>query len=266
MKLAVFQGNSDVMNVPANIAAIAGAARQAATQHADVLLTPELFLCGYEPRKVAAEFTSAQEEHCKVALADIARTHKIALVASLPFTRADGSVRIGAVMWDAQGEQVMQFEKVHLFGPDEQAAFAAGDVAPTSVEVAGVRVSIIVCFDVEFPEMVRAAADAGADVVLVPTALTPGYDAVPSVLIPARALENHLVVAYANHTGVEGGLPLSGNSVIAGPRGETLARGGASPEIIYADVDVDAARSAEADVTYQASRRSQLYCEWASKR
>ena len=77
--------------------------------------------------------------------------------------------------------------------------------APGVVDFHGVRTSLVICYDVEFPEAVRAAAVRGAELLLVPTALAEGFDAVPQVLIRARALENHLTVAYANHCGTEEG-------------------------------------------------------------
>ena len=61
---------------------------------------------------------------------------------------------------------------------------------------------MLICYDVEFPEAVRRLALAGAGLVVVPTANMEGFEAVPRLLVPARAYENGLVVAYANCCGV----------------------------------------------------------------
>ena len=61
----------------------------------------------------------------------------------------------------------------------------------------------------------------------MPTALAGGFDAVPQVLIRARALENQLTVAYANHTGSEDDCDFRGGSIVAGPDGSVLAAAGA---------------------------------------
>lgn len=266
MKLAVLQAQADVGRIDDNLQRIAEASREAAANGADLLLTPELFVCGYAPARAAAIFTPQDEEHAIAALAKIARDSGIALVASLPLAQPDGRTHIGAVLFDAEGTERLRYSKVHLFGDDERAAFAPADRAPKTVRIAEADVSLIVCYDIEFPEMARAAADAGAQLLLVPTALTVGFDPVQSVLIPARALENHIHVAYSNHTGVEDGLEFSGNSVIADPFGATLARGNAEDAIIYADIDPAATRRASVDVPYGRDRRPGLYETWRAER
>ena len=88
------------------------------------------------------------------------------------------------------------------------------------VEIGGLRCAVVVCYDVEFPEVVRGLALAGAQVLLVPTALDD--EAVARVLVPARAMENRVALAYANQIGPG----FCGASVIVGPDGRELARAG----------------------------------------
>ena len=98
--------------------------------------------------------------------------------------------------------------------------------------------------------------------VLAPTALAAGFDDVPQVLLRARALENGVALAYANHTGEEDGLVLGGGSVIVGPDGGLLAEGDDAPRIILGDVtrdDIDAARR---EVDYLGRRRPTTYAAW----
>ncbi|MEQ7736009.1 nitrilase-related carbon-nitrogen hydrolase, partial [Escherichia coli] len=103
------------------------------------------------------------------------------------------------------GNALIEYGKVHLFGPDERAAFTPATERPRVVNFQGIPTSMVICYDVEFPEAVRAAATAGAELLLVPTALAHGFDDVPQVLIRARSLESQLTIAYANHSGVEDG-------------------------------------------------------------
>ena len=96
---------------------------------------------------------------------------------------------------------------------------------------------MVICYDVEFPEAVRAAAAGGAELLLVPTALAHGFDDVPQILLRARALESQLAIAYANHSGVEDGCRFLGGSVMAGPGRKTAGRcrGGAGPAVAELD-------------------------------
>ena len=83
----------------------------------------------------------------------------------------------------------------------------------------------------------RACAVAGAELVIVPTALGVDWRVVSRRVIPARAFENGVFLAYANHAGQEGAMDYIGDSVIVSPLGEDLARAGSSESLIAADID-----------------------------
>lgn len=264
MLLALLQASADVMDAEANCAAIDAAAEAAAAAGAEILLTPELFPTGYAPRRVRAEVDPAGLPELHSKLAGIARRHRIGLVYSLPRVTGQGEWHISATLLDSEGTNLLTYDKVHLFGPEERAAFGPAAQPPAVVSLNGIPTSMVICYDVEFPESVRAAAVAGAELLLVPTALAHGYDDVPQVLLRARALESQLTIAYANHSGVEEGCRFLGGSVIAGPDGSLLAAAGEEPQLIYAKVDKDAAARARSDVPYLAERRPDLYRSWDS--
>ncbi|MDQ0924434.1 putative amidohydrolase [Pseudarthrobacter sp. W1I19] len=262
--LALLQANAVVMDLDANCAAIDEAAGTAVAAGAKVLLTPELFPTGYSPRRVRAELDPAVLPELRTRLAGIARRHRIGLVYSLPRVSPQGEWHISATLLDTKGTNLLTYDKIHLFGPEERAAFGPAARPPAVVSFNGIPTSMVICYDVEFPEAVRAAAVAGAELLLVPTALAHGYDEVPQVLLRARALESQLTIAYANHSGVEEGCRFLGGSVIAGPDGSLLAAAGEEPELLYAEVDQDAAARARSEVPYLAERRPDLYRSWDS--
>lgn len=269
MRIAVMQARAAVGDVDANLATIDARAADAAERSADVLVTPELFVTGYAPKRLHA-VDPAQQTRIASALAATAARHGIAVLASYPevatadASDARGTVAqyIAATLFDALGREALHYCKVNLFDDDETHAFAPGTDAPTTVELAGMRVSVIICFDVEYPEMTRAAALAGADVVLVPTALTAGFDDVPDVLVRARALENGIGLAYANHVGVEDGLTFGGGSVIVGPDGDFLAQAGDGAVLLVADITRDDVAGARDAVPYLVKLRRDTYVSW----
>lgn len=268
--LALMQANSAVLDVAANCAAVEAAAAEAAASGASVLVTPELFPVGYAPRQVRAQLEPARLPGIKEALSGIARRHQIGLVYSLPGV-VPGTGPADAADWnitstlvDADGQTLLDYAKVHLFGEDERAAFVPGTERPAVVDFNGIPTSMVICYDVEFPEAVRAAAASGAELLLVPTALAHGFESVPQVLLRARALESQLTIAYANHSGMEDGCRFLGGSVIAGPDGDLLAAAGEDSQLLLAEVDVEAAARARAAVPYLAERRPDLYRAWES--
>ena len=163
-----------------------------------------------------------------------------------------------------------RYDKVHLFGPEERGAFAPAEEAPRVVEFQGIKTALVICYDIEFPESARAAAVRGAELLLVPTALAGGFEAVPQVLVRARALENQLTVAYANHTGGEEGYDFLGGSIVAGAEGSVLAVGGTGTELLFAELGrtldaadaTDRAPTADEAVAYLRDRRPDVYRSW----
>ncbi|WP_281451349.1 carbon-nitrogen hydrolase family protein [Paenarthrobacter nitroguajacolicus] len=280
MLLAVLQANASVMDVDANLRTIDDAARRAAQAGAGLLLTPELFPVGYAPLRLDAELDPATLPGVRERLAGIARQHRIGLVYSLPAvakvpqqgadddaarpTHAASAWHITATLLDATGHEVLNYAKVHLFGPEEHKAFVAAEEPPAVVDFGGIRTSMLICYDVEFPEAVRAAATRGAELLLVPTALSSGFDNVPQVLIRARALESQLNVAYANHSGHEDVYNFLGGSVVAGPDGSLLAAAGEGPALLFAEVGTETVKAAREEVPYLRERRPELYREWQS--
>lgn len=235
-------------DVAANLAALDAAAGRAAARGADLLVTPELFPTGYAPGEVAPD------DSVLPAVRATAARHGLALVVSEPH---EGHITAVAVA--ADGEPLGRHVKTHLWGAAERSAFTPGDGTPVVVDVAGLRVGLAVCYDVEFPEVVRGLALAGADVVCVPTAVDDPDLA--EVLVRARAYENRVALAYANHVGpLHGGGTFCGGSVVVGPDGRVLARASADAEdLLIADVDAGALAAARATVDYLADRRPETY-------
>ena len=264
MLLSVLQENAVVLDVDANLAVMDEAARRAAAAGASLLLTPELFATGYAPLQIASGFDYSTLAGIKERLSSIALRHGIGLVYSLPAIDRDGSCRISATLLDRSGETLLDYAKVHLFGDEERKAFTAASEAPAVVDFEGLKASLLICYDVEFPEAVRAAAVRGAELLLVPTALSAGFDDVPQLLLRARALESQLTVAYANHSGHEDGCDFLGGSVVAGPDGALLAAAGEGPELLFAEVSAEAAQAARNKVPYLRERRPDAYRDWES--
>lgn len=204
-------------DVPAALERLDAVLAEAAAAEADVLVTPEMFLGGYAvPVPAVHAAADPPDGPAADAVAALSARHGIAVAYGCAERSPAGRVH-NAARLAAGGRTVLTHHKMQLFGDLDRERFAAGDALPSAVELGGRRVALLICFDVEFPEAVRAAAEAGADLVLVPTANMVGYEAVSRVLVPARAYENGVAVAYANYVGQETPAP-----------GETVRYGGLS--------------------------------------
>jgi 5-aminopentanamidase len=260
MRVAIHQCEPRPGDVAANLERLGRAAAQAATAGADLLVCPEMVLTGYNiGREAVARLAEPRDGGAAQAIREIAREHGLAIVYGYPERGDDGRVFNAAQLVGAGGEALANYRKTHLFGDLDREQFSASDAAPATVALGEWQVGLLICYDVEFPETVRTLALAGADLVLTPTANMVPYDVVARTIVPARAYESQVYVAYANYCGREAEIEYCGLSCIAGPDGTDTARAGRGEELVIGDLDradLDASRTV---TPYLADRRPELY-------
>lgn len=245
-------------DVEANLATIADAARRARARGADLLVTPEMFVTGYNIGTRVAELAAGSLD---AEVAKIAKDAGIAVVAGLPERLLDGTVANTALFVDETGAELARYRKTHLFSDLDRELFVAGTELGAPVTYRGVRLSLLICYDVEFPETVRAAARQGAHAVIVPTAQMEPFAFVAEALIPVRAWENQVYVAYVNRSGEEGDLRYVGRSSIAAPSGVVLDAVPAcdATGLVLATVDSELVAEAQRLNPYLDDLRPELY-------
>lgn len=212
----------------AQLASVAGhpdenAAHAAAAleRHPDVELAvfPELYLGGYSLDGLDGLARSVDDPEVG-RLREAAAATGTALVVGFAERRPDG-VANAACCIDRDGRVAGVYRKVQLFGAEREAFVPGRELLV--VELAGRRVAPLVCFDVEFPELARAAALAGADLLVTVSANMEPFYADHELATRARALENRLPHLYANAVGTAAGFALVGGSRSIGSDGGVLA-------------------------------------------
>lgn len=140
----------------------------------------------------------------------------------------------------ADGSVAATYRKMHLydsFGYAESDRLAAGTITPVVLDVAGVRVGLMTCYDLRFPEMGRALVDAGAELFVVPTAWVVGAlkEDHWQLLVRARAVENTVYVAAS----AQCGRAYCGRSMLVDPMGVVVAAAAEVETLVIGDVDPD---------------------------
>jgi 5-aminopentanamidase len=208
---------------------------QATASGAAVIVFPELFLCGYDltllrrdPGRCDVEADDARLDPVR----DACRAGAITAVLSGSVLVDDGRSRtISALVVDEHGSLSARYDKQHVWR-EERPLFRPGTGA-CIVDVRGWQLGLGICYDATFPEHARAAALAGADGYLCPSAFRE-----PTILHPVRALENTMYIAFSNLLGEADGRRFCGRSAIYGPEGQMLADAGPSEEgLAIADFD-----------------------------
>jgi 5-aminopentanamidase len=240
------------------LARLDATAAQAHAQGAGLLVCPEMSLTGYQ---IGAAAVAALAEPADGALAQavaaIAQRHRIAIVYGYPEHNTNGKPYNAVQFIGADGVRIANYRKTHLFGDIDRAQFSPGPQAPAVFDWNGWRLGLLVCYDIEFPEPARGLALQGVDAVLVPTANMVEFDEVQRVLLPARALENRMFVAYANACGREGNTTYGGQSTVCGPMGEVQAQGGRDEQCLLSKLGRTSLRAAR-PTSQLPDRRSDL--------
>ncbi|WP_426238702.1 carbon-nitrogen hydrolase family protein [Pararhizobium sp. DWP1-1-3] len=221
--LAALQMKSESGDTAANLARIEQAAREAQAKGASLLITPELGLTGYGAGDIIRELAEPADGPLVKQLQHISTETGIAVIAGFA-EKADGTIFNSAVYVDGSAAPVI-YRKSNLYGDYERGLFSAPEPGTVLFDHRGVKCGMLICYDVEFPENVRRLALAGADAVLVPTALPAGYSGtfISDHMIQTRAFENQVFVAYINHCGADERFTFAGSSRIAAPDGSLLA-------------------------------------------
>lgn len=240
MRLSVLQSPSPAGDIDAACAALEAALRAAAAVGADVLVAPEVFLPGYNQSRIA-DLALARDGAVLARLSAAAKATQTALVFGYA-EASEGRVYNSAVCFGPEGQTLAQYRKIQLYGPREKAIYFPGDAFVT-FDLAGRKLALLICYDIEFAPHVAALAERGVEAILVPTANMMPFTHVVRHTVPAMAANHGLAIAYANYCGSEGDLTYVGGSLIAGPHGEVLAQAGEHPALLIADVPaVDTAR------------------------
>jgi predicted amidohydrolase len=251
LRVALVQFSPDAALVESNVERALAELAAAADAGADLVAFPELFDVGYfafDSYAAYAEglggerfgrFAAAAREHDVWVLAGT-MVEALAATASqtdVPAPATEGYANT-AVLFGPDGDRELVYRKHHLFGYDSAEAelLVPGERRET-VAVGGFTVAVSTCYDLRFPELYREYLDAGADLMLVPSAWP--YPRVEhwKTLPSTRAVENLTFVATINGAGTVAGTDLVGRSTVYDPWGTPVATTDDRETTVYAELD-----------------------------
>ncbi|WP_244928979.1 nitrilase-related carbon-nitrogen hydrolase [Nocardioides sp. W7] len=264
--VAVVQLAPRLLDLDANVELSVHAIETARERGADVIVLPELCLSGYMFE------TAAEVRSCAITAAHPVFARWAAALEGAPglvvggfAERSGADVHISAALVDASGVRAV-YRKTHLWNREKR-FFAPGTELPPVLDTPFGRVSVLICYDLEFPEMARSAALRGADLITVPTnwALDqrPYGDEPPQVMLArAAARTNHVYVACADRAGRERDQDFTGGSAIIDTAGWVLSLPRAD-QMAVAELSLSTARERQLSGVNHvfADRRPELYTD-----
>lgn len=220
--------------VPGDVEANVGRAVRVLVENpeADLAVFPELYVGGYDISTAAANAVEPGGPELQP-LREAARESGTAVLVGFSESR-DGEPANSLLAIDERGEVAGVHRKTALWG-EESKCFESGG-AMTVVEIAGRRAGLMVCYEIEFPELARALAVAGADLLVTSSANMEPYYEDHELSGRARALDNRIPHVYVNRVGEEAGLDFVGGTRAIGPDGRPLAAAGEGEEVLVVEV------------------------------
>jgi predicted amidohydrolase len=244
--------------------------REAHAAGAQYVQTPEMTnIMEVKRERLLATIVEEESDATLAAFRELARTLGIHLhIGSLAVKISPDKAANRAFVIDPQGDVVARYDKIHMFDVDlangesyrESRIYRPGEMAVVS-DLPWGRLGVSICYDLRFPALYRALAEAGATILTVPSAFTRQTgEAHWHVLLRARAIENGCFVLAAAQGGKhESGRETFGHSLIIDPWGRILAEGGTGPGVILSEIDLAAVAAARGRVpSLQHGRRFEM--------
>jgi len=243
---------------------------EAKSSGADYVLTPEMTnIMEVGREKLMAAIVAEENDISLATFRELARKLAIHLhVGSLAIKASADKAANRSFLIDPRGEIVARYDKIHMFDVDlangesyrESRNFRAGELAVLH-DLPWGRLGLTVCYDLRFPSLYRALAEAGASFLAIPSAFTQQTgEAHWHVLNRARAIENGCYVFAAAQGGKhENGRETFGHSLLVDPWGRIIAEGGIEPGVVLAEVDPSEVVAARARIpSLQHGRRFEV--------
>lgn len=252
LKVAVGQSPAERIGPRAHIDWLEQSLNQIRDRKVDLLILPELFLCGYNIGDNVNNWAEEENGPFAQRISELARQFNIAI--HYGYAEKQGSQLYNSASCMGKDGRLLGRHRKLLLPPGFEGDHFSPGNGCSLFKLGGFNISTLICYDAEFPENFRQVVAAGADLVLVPTALTAQWGVVSEKVIPSRAFENGVFVCYANHCGHENGMAYYGGSCIISPDGEDLARADASEAFLFATLDPGRVAAARNRLPYHIDR------------
>lgn len=235
---------------------VALAAIEQCAPSTQLLVLPELHITGFPSRRTVASLAEPVDGPSISRIHAAARKKDVSVAVGF-VEAADGCHFNTTVLVTPRDGVVLRYRKTHLFG-GERGVVQAGDRFATT-RWNGLRVGLLICYDIEFPETARALAQLGAQLLIVTNGNMDPYGPVHRACILARAVENQAYAIMANRVGGgDNGLVFAGGSAIVDPYGTLLFEAGREVTTIRTRLDLSRLDAARKDYAYLDDQRIRL--------
>lgn len=239
MKVSMIQMDMKLGAPEENFAHAVELVRQAALAKPDVITLPETWNVGFFPKENLGELADHECARVKETFSALATEYQVNLIAgSVANRKSDGTVYNTACVFDRTGVLIAQYDKIHLFSPSGEHTYFQHGEETCNFELDGIPCSLVICYDIRFPELIRTEMLRGSKVQFVvsqwPESRTLHWD----TLNRARAIESQCYLSCTNSVGTAESVKCCGHTAVYDPMGECLILGGGGEQILTAEMDI----------------------------
>ncbi|KAA9014509.1 carbon-nitrogen family hydrolase [Niallia endozanthoxylica] len=258
MKIAVIQMDIEFGQPEKNFTKVEAAVKEAAENKADMIVLPEMWNTGYALKQLET-LADQNGERTKALLSTLANQYRVNIVGGSVATKKQGEFYNTMFVANRTGTIVSEYDKAHLFKlMDEHVYMNAGNNVNT-FELDDITCGGVICYDLRFPEWIRAHVLKGAKIMFIPAQWpTPRIDHW-QLLLQARAIENQCFIVAVNRVGSDPANTFNGHSMVIAPWGDVLISGHMEEGIYYTDIDLQEVDNVRSTIPIFQDRRTELY-------
>ncbi|WP_419885634.1 carbon-nitrogen family hydrolase [Paenibacillus sp. B-A-8] len=258
MRISLIQTDIAFGNPAMNYATVANKISEAAAASPDCLILPELWTTGYDLTRLE-EIGDLDGAITKEFISSLAKQYNINIVAGSVASRNASGVTNRMFIFNRAGELVGEYSKLHLFQLMDEHLYLQPGEAKGLFSMEGTLCAGLICYDIRFPEWVRAHTAQGAEILFVSAEWPLSRLSHWRALLISRAIENQCYVIACNRAGNDPNNTFAGHSMIIDPWGDILVEASEGEEILTGDIALHKVREIRSQIPIFADRRPDLY-------
>ncbi len=265
MKIALAQMSVAQGDFSKNLQKVRELALLAKQRNADIILFPEMFVCGFNYKK-NLEYIQQHQNDLTKQLSDIAKETNIYLCGSTPYLISNNKPPTNRMrLFDNSGKEISNYDKLHLFSLFNEHRHCSAGNKITIAQTPFGKIALAICYDLRFPRLFETMAKMQADIVLLCSAWP--YPRIEhwQILTKARAIENQIFFVAVNQCGTEcfgdKKVEYFGLSQAINPWGDVIAQCPANAQdfLAFADINLQELTDIRKKIPVQNDKRTDIY-------
>jgi len=258
LKVAVIQMDVKLGETEVNLEKMEELVYQAGRSNPDVVVLPETWNTGFFPDNLI-EHAEQSGEKAFARMSELAKELGVVLVGGSVSNVRNGRVYNTAKVYDRKGQEIVKYDKIHLFSPGKENEFYVEGDQVVTFNIEGHKCGLVICYDLRFPELIRRLALDGIEMLFIPAEWPhPRLDHWRT-LQKARAIENQIFVISCNGVGLGKNIKFCGHSSVINPWGEILKEAEEEEVILLAELDTDVVEEVRSKIPVFVDRRYRYY-------